>query len=61
MSYKGIMTGKVYVSVDVDFSKVWDDLSSDEQKSVVQNNLDMLESSDLISELESRGYTVNLE
>ena len=61
MSRRGIMTNKLYVSVEVQFDDVWDDLSSDEQKEFVTDNIDIIDTDTLITELESRGYVVKEE
>ena len=61
MSRRGIMTNKLYVSVEVQFDDVWDDLSSDEQKEFVTDNIDIIDTDTLITELESRGYIVKEE
>ena len=58
MSRRGIMTNKLYVSVEVQFDDVWDGLSSDEQKEFVTDNIDIIDTDTLITELESRGYIV---
>ena len=55
---KGWITGKTYVSIDIEFDKAWDDLSEKEQHDIVLNNTDLLSDSELISELESRGYLI---
>ena len=61
MSRRGIMTNKLYVSVEVQFDDVWDNLSSDEQKEFVIDNIDIIDTDTLITELESRGYVVKEE
>ena len=61
MSRRGIMTNKLYVSVEVQFDDVWDDLSSDEQKEFVTDNIDIIDTDTLITELENRGYIVKEE
>lgn len=61
MSSRGIMTNKLYVSVEVQFDDVWYDLSSDEQKEIVTDNIDIIDTDTLITELESRGYVVKEE
>ena len=61
MSRRGIMTNKLYVNVEVQFDNVCDDLSSDEQKEFVTDNIDMIDTDTLIAELESRGYVVKEE
>ena len=61
MSRRGIMTNKLYVSVEVQFDDVWDDLSRDEQKEFVTDNIDIIDTDTLITELESRGYIVKEE
>ena len=55
------MTNKLYVSVEVQFDDVQDDLSSDEQKEFVTDNIDIIDTDTLIIELESRGYIVKEE
>lgn len=61
MSNRGIMTNRLYVSVEVEFDDVWDDLDSDEQKGIVTGNIDMIDTDALIAELERRGYIVKEE
>ena len=61
MSKRGIITNKLYVSVEVRFDDVWDDLGSDEQKGIVTGNIDMIDTDALIAELERRGYIVKEE
>ncbi len=61
MSRRGIITNKLYVSLEVRFDDVWDDLSSDEQKGIVTGNIDMIDTDALIAELERRGYIVKEE
>ena len=58
MSTKGIMSGKLYVTVDIEFEDAWNDLNLDEQKNVISSNIDLLDDDDLIAELEYRGYIV---
>lgn len=61
MSRRGIITNKLYVSVDVQFDDVWGDLDCDEQKGIVTGNIDMIDTDVLIAELERRGYIVKEE
>jgi hypothetical protein len=61
MSHRGIMTNRLYVSVEVEFNDVWDDLDSDEQKNIVTSNIGMIDTDELIAELEYRGYVVKEE
>ena len=61
MSRRGIMTNKLYVSIEVLFDDSWNVLSSDEQKEFVINNIDIIDTNTLITELESRGYVVKEE
>ena len=61
MSRRGIITNKLYVSVEVQFDDVWDDLSSDEQKEFVTDNIDIIDTDTLITKLENRGYIVKEE
>lgn len=58
---KGLFSGRTYVSVEIEFDKAWDDLSEDEQHNIVLGNIELLTDAELISELESRGYTCNEE
>lgn len=55
---RGIFSGKLYASVDIDFSSAFDDLSEKEQKSFITDNIGMIDDNDLIDELESRGYGI---
>lgn len=55
------ITNTVYVSVEFPFKEAWDDLDSEEQKSIVLRNIDMIDTDDLITELEHRGYCVTEE
>lgn len=61
MSRRGILSNKLYVSVDIPFEKAWDDLGADEQKQIVSENINLLDTDDLIWELESRGFCVAKE
>ena len=61
MSRRGFLSNRLFVTVEVPFDDVWDDLDSDEQKSIVTGNIDMIDTDELISELESRGYVVKEE
>ena len=61
MSRRGLMTNRLYVSVEVEFDDVWDDLDSDEQKNIVTGNIGMIDTDELIAELEYRGYVVKEE
>lgn len=53
------MSNKIYVTVDIPFDKAWDDLTDNEKKEYLTSNIEMLDTDELISELESRGYTVS--
>ena len=61
MSRRGFLSNKLFVTVEVPFDDVWSDLSADEQEEFVISNIDMIDTDDLISELESRGYVVKEE
>lgn len=61
MSTRGIMTNRLYVSIEVEFDDVWDDLDSDEQKNIITSNIGMIDIDELIAELEYRGYVVKEE
>lgn len=59
MSSRGILSNKLFVTIEVPFEDVWNDLSDDEQKEYVTSNIEMIDTNVLISELESRGYIVS--
>ena len=52
------MTAKINVELDVNPQEVYDELWLSEQKRFLLNNIRDLEDSDLISELENRGYNM---
>lgn len=56
MSSRGILSNKLYVTIDIPFEKAWGDLSSDDQKQIVSENISLLDTDELISELEHRGF-----
>ena len=56
MSSRGIFSNKLYVTIDILFEKAWNDLSSDDQKQIVSENISLLDTDDLIAELENRGF-----
>lgn len=56
MSSRGILSNKLYVTIDILFEKAWNDLSSDDQKQIVSENISLLDADDLIAELENRGF-----
>lgn len=53
------MSNNIYVTVDIPFDKAWDDLTDNEKKEYLTSNIEMIDTDELISELESRGYTVS--
>lgn len=57
MSNRGIMSNTLYVTIDIPFEKAWNDLSSDEQKQIVSENISLIDTDELIAELEDRGFT----
>lgn len=61
MSRRGIMSNRLYVTIDIPFENAWSDLSSDEQEEFVTSNIDMIDTDALITELEYRGYIVKEE
>ena len=61
MSYRGILSNKLFVDIRVPFQDVWDDLDNEEQKQIVSSNIDMIDDDELIKELEYRGYNVTKE
>ena len=58
MSSRGILSNKLYVTVDIEFEDAWNDLNADEQKNIVSSNVELLDDNDLIAELEYRGYVI---
>ena len=56
MSSRGILSNKLYVTIDIPFEKAWDDLSSEDQKQIVSENISIIDTDDLIAELEHRGF-----
>lgn len=56
---RDIFSGKLYASVEIDFRDAFDDLSEQEQKSFITENIEMVDDDFLINELESRGYEIN--
>ena len=58
MSSRGILSNKLYVTVDIEFEDAWNDLNADEQKNIVSSNIELLDDNDLIAELEYRGYVI---
>lgn len=61
MSSRGVLSNKLYVDIRIPFDYAWDDLSDDEKKLIISSNIDMLETEELISELEARGFCVTEE
>ena len=59
MSSRGMFSNKLFVTIEVPFDDAWNDLSADEQKKYVTSNIDMIDTDELISELEHRGYIVS--
>lgn len=55
---KGMFSGKLYASVEIDFQDAFDDLSEKEQKEFIEDNLVLADFQSLVSELESRGFTL---
>lgn len=58
MSRKGMFSGNLYVSVDIKFDDVWDDLTTEDRQKIVSDNIDLIDTNSLITELESRGFSI---
>lgn len=56
MSTRGVMSNKLYVNVDIPFEDVWNDLTNEDRKQIISENISLLNTDDLISELEHRGF-----
>lgn len=56
MSTRGVMSNKLYVNVDIPFEDAWNDLTNEDQKQIISENISLLNTDDLISELEHRGF-----
>lgn len=58
MSTRGAISGKLYVSVDILFDEVWDDLTSEDKQQIITGNIDLIDTIDLINELKQRGFAI---
>jgi len=58
MSRRGLFSGNLYVSVDIKFDDVWDDLTTEDRQQIVSDNIDLIATNSLITELESRGFSI---
>lgn len=54
MSTRGVISNKLFVNVDISFEDAWNDLTKDDRKQIVSENIDILDTDDLVSELEYR-------
>lgn len=52
---------ETFVTLRIDPQDIFDDLTFDEQRDLLLDNLSILSNDDLVDELESRDYIVNLE
>ena len=52
---------ETYVTMRIDPQDVFDDLTFNEQKTLLLDNLSILSDKELVEELENRDYIVNLE
>jgi len=52
---------ETFVTLRIDPQDIFDDLTSNEQRDLLLDNLSILSDDDLVDELESRDYIVNLE
>lgn len=50
--------GRLHASVEIDIQNAFDDLSADEQKEFLSDNIGILDNDILVDELESRGYII---
>lgn len=58
MSRRGILSNKLFVNVEVLFEDAWNDLTNDDQKQFLTQNMYKLDTDDLISELKDRGFNI---
>ena len=58
MSRRGIISNNLYVNVDIKFDDVWDDLTSEDRQQIVSDNIDLIDTNSLITELENRGFSI---
>lgn len=56
MSTRGFISNKLFVNVDIPFEDAWNDLTNDDRKQIVSENISLLDTDDLIAELEHRGF-----
>jgi hypothetical protein len=61
MSRRDFLSNKLFVTIEVPFDDAWSDLSADEQEEFVTSNIGMIDTDELIAELEHRGYVVKEE
>jgi hypothetical protein len=61
MSRRGILSNKLFVNVEVLFEDAWNDLTNDDQKQFLTQNMYLLDTDDLISELKDRGFNITNE
>lgn len=58
MSRRGILSNKLFVNVEVLFEDAWNDLTNDDQKQFLAQNMYLLDTDDLLSELKDRGFNI---
>jgi hypothetical protein len=58
MSTRGVMSNRLYVNVDIPFEDAWNDLTNEDRKQIISENISLLNTDDLISELEHRGFSI---
>lgn len=58
MSRRGILSNKLFVNVEVLFEDAWNDLTNDDQKQFLTQNMYLLDTDDLILELKDRGFNI---
>ena len=55
------MSNELFVNVEILFEDAWNDLSSNDQEQFLLQNINLLDTDDLISELKDRGFNVTNE
>lgn len=61
MSRRGFLSNELFVNVEILFEDAWNDLSSNDQEQFLLQNINLLDTDDLISELKDRGFNVTNE
>lgn len=56
MSSRTIFSNRLLVNIDIPFEDAWNDLTNDDRKQIVSENISLIDTDDLIAELEHRGF-----